>query len=427
MDERGCKYDVFIDYQPANRDKAIAARLYSLLKKYRVPGKLRKKYEARKIKNIYFESEEDISKNELTSDEIIALKASRYLIVICSSKAKYSKRTCDAINIFNEHNRIENVQALLIEGEPEDAFPEELRKTVIQIPAGEGFEEKVQEIEPLAADIRDIDMKKSLLLLKNEKLRLIAPIIGCSYNDLKRRHIQRKYRKISFALISMSIITLLFSIYGIGLWTYTEIQKHNAEMALINTRKLMRIEKMQTEIANAAVNKMYVSLPYKLKSMPEVRRVVQEMLSNIKTSQPKSFELISPTKKSLLYEMFFGKYKNYGSSLVKGLYKQIEHSHIGSLFDHVRLSYFLEHFHLSSLGHYLSEFSHVIYIVIIAIIGAIASLIKWLYYKWNLNDMKKMKYIKDNKFNSEELTKIASEEEVSPIEKSSTNEEGDML
>jgi hypothetical protein len=74
----------------------------------------------------------------------------------------------------------------MVEGEPEDAFPDQLRYTVQN---GETVE-----IEPLAGDVRAETFSASLKKLRNEKLRLLAPMLGVNYDQLRQRARRRKMR-----------------------------------------------------------------------------------------------------------------------------------------------------------------------------------------------------------------------------------------
>ena len=57
-------------------------------------------------------------------------------------------------------------------------------------------------VEPLAADVRGSNKREVLKKLKEEKLRLIAPMYNLDYDDLKQRHKQRRQRKIRLPDVS---------------------------------------------------------------------------------------------------------------------------------------------------------------------------------------------------------------------------------
>ena len=68
-------------------------------------------------------------------------------------------------------------------------------------------------VVPLAADIRDgsevVLQKKVLRTLRSEVLRLLAPMLGCAYDELVRRHHQRLVKRALAAASGLSAILLV--------------------------------------------------------------------------------------------------------------------------------------------------------------------------------------------------------------------------
>lgn len=116
-----------------------------------------------------------MSSATLSTSIVRALRQSRYLIVICSPRTPGSRWVAQEIETFRELGGAEQILVLLIEGEPEESFP---------VPLREGS-------EPLAADVRAADWPGILRRLDEEILRLLAPLFGCGYDDLRRRHQRR--------------------------------------------------------------------------------------------------------------------------------------------------------------------------------------------------------------------------------------------
>ncbi|MBR5116684.1 MAG: WD40 repeat domain-containing protein, partial [Lachnospiraceae bacterium] len=73
-------------------------------------------------------------------------------------------------------------------------------------------------VEPLAADVRGSDRRERNKKFKTEILRLAAPIIGCTYDDLKQRHRERIIRRtiaiVSSAAAVIAIAGTAFGIYN---------------------------------------------------------------------------------------------------------------------------------------------------------------------------------------------------------------------
>lgn len=201
------KYDAFISYRHAEPDKTIAEKLHKMLETYRVPSSLAKKIGKKKINRVFRDRDELPTSSNLAGSIEDALKNSKYLIVICSPRTAQSQWVLKEIETFSKLHGHDKILALLVEGEPIESFPEQLRFITKQIvdENGNTIEEK-EEVEPLAADIRGNSLNEMSKNLKKELLRLLAPILGCSYDDLKQRHRERFIKRI----ISIAIFSSLF-------------------------------------------------------------------------------------------------------------------------------------------------------------------------------------------------------------------------
>ena len=89
------------------------------------------------------------------------------------------------IQTFKKLRGRKNIFCVLIEGEPNESFPEE----VLVDDDGKTL------VEPLAADVRGETKKEVLKKIRSEKLRLIAPMYNLDYDDLKQRHKVQEQRK----------------------------------------------------------------------------------------------------------------------------------------------------------------------------------------------------------------------------------------
>jgi hypothetical protein len=107
---------------------------------------------------------------------------------------------------------------VLIEGEPYDSVPEEvLYDYKEKIVNGKTKKEKYM-VEPLAADVRGESKNETLKKLKEEKLRLIAPMYNLDYDDLRQRHKIWKQKHMihtSLAIAGAAIIFLIYSLFMI--------------------------------------------------------------------------------------------------------------------------------------------------------------------------------------------------------------------
>lgn len=215
MNLENVKYDAFISYRHCELDKFVAENLHKQLEAFKVPksiiqsGKTNGK---NKIERVFRDRDELPLASNLADPITQALQSSDYLIVICSPRLPESKWCLKEIETFIEMHGRDHILAVLIEGEPIDSFPEILRfdERVITEADGSTHIEKV-EVEPLAADVRGKDKKEVLKQIKNELLRLVAPILDCNYDDLKMRHKEARQKKILRISLAISIVCLIFT------------------------------------------------------------------------------------------------------------------------------------------------------------------------------------------------------------------------
>ena len=193
------KYDAFISYRHLPLDKAVAKKLQSLLEHTKPPRGLVCK-NTQRISRIFRDESELPTSGDLGQDIITALENSEYLVVLCSPKLKESKWCMQEIDYFKKIHggRINRILPVLMEGDPADTFPDSIRYDT-RVIVDENGEEHIEqiEVEPLACNIvAGGDIKKTLRRLsKSEFLRIAAPILGCGFDDLYRRHRRRKIQR----------------------------------------------------------------------------------------------------------------------------------------------------------------------------------------------------------------------------------------
>lgn len=231
MEKQKYKYDAFISYRHTELDKYIAEKIHKYLEEFKLPKNLINKNGIKKIRieRVFRDKEELTISNNLEDPIIMALKDSEFLIVICSPRIKESIWCRKEIEKFIEFHGRNKVLTVLIEGEPEESFPEELLfEDEISIENGiESIHRK--EVEPLAADIRGKSKKQMCKLLKAELLRVIAPMFGIEYDDLRQRHRERKKKKMFTAIILAATIGIAIGFAGIASTSVINNQKEQIE------------------------------------------------------------------------------------------------------------------------------------------------------------------------------------------------------
>ncbi len=269
------RYDAFVCWEDNEFDTRVALRLPVEINKYKPPKRLYREEVLEKYDNIVLDSIEEIKSGKFSQCTKEKLIESKFLIVICSPRAKESKRINEIILYFKNIGKSDKILPLIIEGKPNTSFPNPLFDEKITTIINENNEiEEVNEIaEPLATDITASNINESLRLLKSEKLRLIARLIGYGYDDLVQRHRKRERRRLTI-ILSM-IISI--SISSISIFSYL----------WFNAIKQREIAEIQTQMATNLLNNLYYEIPSKfetnLMAQPIVERMILESIESLKS------------------------------------------------------------------------------------------------------------------------------------------------
>ncbi len=199
-------YDAFISYRHINPDAQVAAKLARRLENYRIPRSLWKPTGKKHMGKVFLDRDELPTSADLGSGIEAALAASDFLIAVSSPEYLQSKWCMKEIETFIAQGKRGNILTVLVNGEPEESFPPALRF----FPNPDGT---VTEVEPLAADIRAKNARERRKKLGIETLRLLAPMLGVGFDDLRRRHRERVIRL-------LSLIALLVAAGGVAFGTY---------------------------------------------------------------------------------------------------------------------------------------------------------------------------------------------------------------
>ncbi|MBQ8878635.1 MAG: toll/interleukin-1 receptor domain-containing protein, partial [Lachnospiraceae bacterium] len=196
------KYDAFISYRHADLDLYVAKKVHKALETFKVPKAVAKKTGKKNIKRVFRDQEELPIGSDLGDNIESALSQSEYLLVICSPRTPESYWVQKEIDTFIGIHGKDKVLAVLIEGEPNEAFPPQLLT-----------DDEGNPVEPLAADVRGATKGERNRKMKTEIMRLAAPLLGCSYDDLKQRHRERKMKRMAAMAAAVAVFALAFGAY----------------------------------------------------------------------------------------------------------------------------------------------------------------------------------------------------------------------
>ena len=232
-------YRAFISY--SHRDEHWAGWLHRALERYRVPRRLVGRSTAQgevpaRIAPIFRDREELASATDLGRVVNAALEQSSSLIVICSPAAAQSRWVNEEIRAFQSLGRGDRIFCLIVDGDPNGAadrqcFPDALRvPSATTDPAG-----TVRAVEPIGADVRPGNDGQRLALLK-----LIAGVLGVGLDELVRRDLQRRNRRlvtISVASVAGMAVTSLLAVLALTARNEAEEQRARAEVEATTARQ----------------------------------------------------------------------------------------------------------------------------------------------------------------------------------------------
>ncbi len=239
------KYWAFLSY--SHTDKKWGDWLHKALETYRVPRRLVGK-ESRdgkvppRVFPIFRDREELPVSADLGSNINEALQESRYLIVICSPRAAQSRWVAEEIKTFKKLGRENRILALIVDGEPnasdgkagfavqDECFPAPMRYRLAE--SGELSQERT---EPIAADARESGDGRN-----NAKLKLLAGLLGVSYDDLKRRDQDRRLRRARAIGAAALVLVLIFAALAVALF-YKEREAQRERAAAVNAEQQTRL------------------------------------------------------------------------------------------------------------------------------------------------------------------------------------------
>lgn len=218
------RYWAFISY--SSKDAKLAKRLHVALETYRISkdlvGRPARDQEGvpAKLFPVFRDRDELPLSSDLGGSIQDALRASRYLIVICTPDSARSRWVNEEIRYFKSLGREDRILALIVRGEPnarerpgqeaQECFPHALRFRVA--PDGTLSDEPC---EPIGGDLRPGGDGWMACLLK-----AIAGMTGLGYNAFAKREEKRRRRK-QMVLAACAVVVCAGLV---GWWDYTRVK-----------------------------------------------------------------------------------------------------------------------------------------------------------------------------------------------------------
>ena len=321
------KYDAFISYRHIEPDLTIAKILHEMIEKFNIPKHLRtvsNDENSINDKHIFrvFRDREELSTKDLSTMIEEAIANSKNLIVICSKRTSLSPWCRKEVQLFKKIHGVNNIIPVLIEGEPDEAFIDELKNLKVTFINSENVEEE-KNIELLAADIRPDEVKspsfkgyeilqnskdpklneltkKSLdILKKSEIYRIVASMLNVNYGDLKLRHQERYLKRIIYTSVAASIAMLIFVVSVTTLYLKSVVSERKAnEQSSLMTLNMANEANLQGDrilgvlIAQEAMK----NVSPKMEKYNKLKAQYENVLNNSLITLPFSNQFILPTE-----------------------------------------------------------------------------------------------------------------------------------
>ena len=328
--KRKYKYDAFISYRHIEPDLTIAKILHDMIEKFNIPKHLRTTLNENNNENLIddkhvfrvFRDREELSTKDLSTMIEEAIADSENLIVICSKRTFISPWCRKEVQLFKKIHGVNNIIPVLIEGEPDESFLDELKNLKTTFINSENIEEE-KNIELLAADIRPDEVKspsfkgyeilenskdpkmneltkKSLdILKKSEIYRIVASMLNVNYGDLKLRHQERYLKRIIYTSVAASIAMLIFvvSVTTLYLKSVASERKANEQSSLMtlnmaNEANLQGNRMLGVLIAQEAMKNVFP----KMEKYNKLKAQYENILNNSLITLPFSNQFILPTE-----------------------------------------------------------------------------------------------------------------------------------
>jgi hypothetical protein len=257
------EYDAFISYRTSMvPDALVGEELQKVLESYPVPKSLKQNIVApRKFQSRLkiFRDITDLSAGGNLSEAIKQrLRASRWLIVVCSPNTPLSTYCNDEVRYFNEYHGNGRILHLLIKGEPHESFP------LLSVERNKTSEASHNVQEMLAADIRAADTNSIIAKLRGKRLpkekqarfKILAPILECKTPDeLIQRHRVRVRRQIQYTVLAVLLMTLAVSWIIGGIWVSADRDAFLGEASRLLSLNERKSDYAAARYALAAFNK----------------------------------------------------------------------------------------------------------------------------------------------------------------------------
>ena len=197
-------YDICI--LSLKKDAAVADLLAGSIRSYKLPSRLSLPEPGLDYRRVLVDDQEAAFDENARN----RLENSRFLALLCSPGARENPDIMAKLACFREAHDGEGIIPVLVNGEPIHVFPASFyqQRMVKQILPDMSVVERVDIIEPVAADLRAAEPSRMKQKLRYETVRIIALMLGLRPDDLQQRQRQRRKRAVTAAVAMVAAVSL---------------------------------------------------------------------------------------------------------------------------------------------------------------------------------------------------------------------------
>ncbi len=197
-------YDICI--LSLKNDAAVAELLADSIRSYKLPSRLSLPESGLSYRRVLLDDQE-AAFDENARDR---LERSRFLALLCSPGTRENPDIMSKLACFREAHDGEGIIPVMVKGEPIHIFPASFyqQRVVKQILPDMTVTERVDIIEPVAADLRTAEPSRRKQMLRYETVRIVALMLGLRPDDLQQRQRQRRKRAVTAAVAVVAAVSL---------------------------------------------------------------------------------------------------------------------------------------------------------------------------------------------------------------------------
>lgn len=242
-------YRAFLSY--SHKDAGIAAWFHKKLEGWRIDADLVGRETSvgpvpETLRPIFRDRDDFAGGYSLVDASISALRASQFLIVLCSPNSAKSKYVNEEVRLFKSMGRSNRVIPVIIEGEADGNEEEECFPPAVRFTVSNTGQLTTTPAEPIAADARDVGDGRERAAAK-----VVAGLLGVRFDDIIQRARRSQRRRRLQAAFGGAAFVLVASAGGFYYWQSQQLAIQHQQSQSENARLQKLVDRLLVSTSNA--------------------------------------------------------------------------------------------------------------------------------------------------------------------------------